>query len=111
MGMMLWEKKANLPFFSHTYAEVRNNGRGERVSFNACSNTFTEIEFDLTPRITVHARQFALRSKSAQHSPLLQFSVSWGARVSGQAVAMNNRCLLAVFKKGAENVKLKQTIC
>jgi len=30
----------------------------------------------LTPRITVHARQFAVRSEAAQHSPLLQFAVS-----------------------------------
>jgi len=108
--MMLWEKNGNLPIFSHIYAEVRNNGRDERPSFNAGSNTFTETEFDLTPRITVHARQFAVRSQAAQHSPLLQFAVSWGARISGQAIAMNNRCLLAVFKEGAGSVKLKRTI-
>jgi hypothetical protein len=35
MGMMLWEKNTNLPFFSHTYAKVRKNGRDERPSFNA----------------------------------------------------------------------------
>jgi hypothetical protein len=109
--MMLWEKNANLPIFSHTYDEIRNNGRGERPSFNAGSNTLTGTKFDLTPRISVHARQFALRLQAAQHSPLLQFSVSWSARVSGQAAAMNNRCLLALFKQGAESVKLKQTIC
>ena len=107
--MILWGKNANLPIFSHTYAKVRNNGRDERPSFNAGSNTFTRTKFNLTPRITVHARQFAMRSQAAQPSPLLQFAVSWDAGVSGQAIAVNNRCLLAVFKQGAGSVKLKQT--
>jgi len=50
-----------------------------------------------------------MRSQAAQPSPLLQFAVSWDAGVSGQAIAVNNRCLLAVFKQGAGSVKLKQT--
>ena len=99
-------EKSQLAYFFSYMCRSTENGRDERPSFYACPNTFTGKKFYLTPRITVPAPQFAVRSQAAQHSPLLHFAVSWGSRVSDQAIAVKNRCLPAVFKQGAGSVKL-----